>query len=104
MYFHENQIAYPWPKHDPDKKLERDFHYYYINQTSALASNWSLFNSNYNKKSFQKQINVSIGQPVIYPDEKWNPNLKIQNQFKLQDSAKVKIFHSIANKKQRTKE
>ena len=52
MYFHENQISYPWPNHDPDKKLERDFHYYYINQTSALVSDWSLFNSFYNKNSF----------------------------------------------------
>ena len=57
MYYHENQIAYPWPIHDPDKKLERDFHYYYINQTSALASNWSLFNSYFNKKSFLDGLN-----------------------------------------------
>ena len=41
--------------------------------------------SNYNKTNFQKQINVSIGQPVIYPDEKWNPNLKIRNENIMND-------------------
>ncbi len=35
--------------------------------------------ANYNSTNFQKQINVSIGQPVIYPDEKWNPQLKNRN-------------------------
>ena len=35
--------------------------------------------TNYNSTIFQKQINVSIGQPVIYPDEKWNPQLKNRN-------------------------
>ena len=35
--------------------------------------------TNYNSTNFQKQINVSIGQPVIYPDEKWNPQLKNRN-------------------------
>ena len=52
MYFHENQITYPWPDHDPDRQLGRDLHYHYINQTSALASDWCFFNSSYNKDSF----------------------------------------------------
>ena len=41
--------------------------------------------SNYNATNFQKQINVSIGQPVIYPDEKWNPNLKSRNENIMND-------------------
>jgi len=36
--------------------------------------------SSYNSSEFKKVINVSIGQPVIYPDEKWNPNLKQRNE------------------------
>ena len=52
MYFHENQISYPWPDHDPDRKLGRDLHYHYINQTSALSSDWCFFNSKYNKDTF----------------------------------------------------
>ena len=41
--------------------------------------------SNYNSTNFQKQINVSIGQPVIYPDEKWNPKLKNRNENIMND-------------------
>lgn len=41
--------------------------------------------TNYNTTYFQKQINVSIGQPVIYPDEKWNPNLKNRNEKIMND-------------------
>ena len=52
MYFHENQITYPWPEHDPDKALNRDLHYHYINQTSAMVSDWNFFNSEYNLDSF----------------------------------------------------
>ena len=36
--------------------------------------------SSYNSSEFKKVINVSIGQPVIYPDEKWNPNLRQRNE------------------------
>ena len=35
---------------------------------------------NYNSGNFSKEIKVSIGQPVIYPDEKWNPNLRERNE------------------------
>ena len=38
LYFHENQLSYPWSPHDEDKVLKRDFHYYYINYTSSLIS------------------------------------------------------------------
>ena len=36
--------------------------------------------SNYNSGNFSKEIRVSIGQPVIYPDEKWNPSLRDRNE------------------------
>ena len=51
-YFHENQVAYPWSLVDADVKLNRDIHYFYINQTTALASDHNLFNSKYNLDSF----------------------------------------------------
>ena len=51
--------------------------------TNALIG--QILISNYNATNFQKQINVSIGQPVIYPDEKWNPNLKSRNQNIMND-------------------
>lgn len=36
---------------------------------------------NYNTSNFSKEIKVSIGQPVIYPDEKWDPSLKNRNEI-----------------------
>ena len=36
--------------------------------------------SNYNSGNFSKEIRVSIGQPVIYPDEKWDPSLIDRNE------------------------
>ena len=36
--------------------------------------------SNYNSGNFSKEIRVSIGQPVIYPDEKWDPSLRDRNE------------------------
>ena len=39
IYFHENQITYPWSPNDKDLELNRDKHYSFINYTSALSSN-----------------------------------------------------------------
>ena len=36
---------------------------------------------NYNSSNFSKEIKVSIGQPVIYPDEKWDPSLSYRNEM-----------------------
>ena len=56
MYFHENQISYPWSPDDQDTRLERDFHYYFINYTSALVSSCNFFNSQYHLDSFIKGL------------------------------------------------
>ena len=39
----------------------------------------------YNNSVFSKDISISIGQPVIYPDEKWNPILKDRNKKIMND-------------------
>ena len=52
MYFHENQLSYPWSPEDQDIELKRDLHYHYINYTSSLVSNLNLFNSNYHLESY----------------------------------------------------
>jgi len=52
IYFHENQITYPWSPKDSDKDLNRDLHYHYINYTSALLADCNYFNSKYHYKSF----------------------------------------------------
>lgn len=52
IYFHENQLTYPWSPGDPDPSQQRDLHYAFINYTSALAADAVLFNSSYHLDSF----------------------------------------------------
>ncbi len=52
LYFHENQITYPWSEEDPDTSAERDAHYGFINFASALAADAVFFNSRYHMDSF----------------------------------------------------
>ena len=52
LYFHENQITYPWSKNDEDKQLNRDNHYGFVNYTAALTADKVLFNSEYHRSSF----------------------------------------------------
>ena len=52
VYFHENQLAYPWSPDDRDIAQQRDHHYGFINYASALAADAVYFNSRYNRDSF----------------------------------------------------
>ncbi len=52
VYFHENQITYPWSEKDRDLARDRDAHYCFINYSSALAADAVLFNSEYHRNSF----------------------------------------------------
>lgn len=52
IYFHENQITYPWSATDPDIPLQRDNQYGFKNYTSALVADRLFFNSDYHKSSF----------------------------------------------------
>jgi glycosyltransferase involved in cell wall biosynthesis len=65
LYFHENQLAYPWSPGDPDPSLQRDHHYSFINYTSALAADALLFNSAYNQDSFLQGLPAYLR---MYPD------------------------------------
>jgi glycosyltransferase involved in cell wall biosynthesis len=56
VYFHENQLSYPWSGEDPDTGLERDVHYGFINYTTALAADAVLFNSAFHLKSFLSEL------------------------------------------------
>ena len=56
LYFHENQISYPWSAGDRDILHKRDKHYGFINYISALAANAVLFNSFYHRESFLYQL------------------------------------------------
>jgi len=56
LYFHENQMSYPWAPHDRDKAKGRDVHYGFINYTSALAADAIFFNSLYHQESFFAEL------------------------------------------------
>lgn len=56
VYFHENQLNYPWSPTDADVKLQRDNHYAFINYTSALAANHVFFNSQYHHDAFLNEL------------------------------------------------
>jgi glycosyltransferase involved in cell wall biosynthesis len=56
LYFHENQLTYPWSPDDPDKGRQRDLHYAFINYASALAADAVLFNSRYHRQSFLEAL------------------------------------------------
>ncbi|MGI9541618.1 MAG: tRNA-queuosine alpha-mannosyltransferase domain-containing protein, partial [Cyclobacteriaceae bacterium] len=43
IYFHENQLSYPWSPTDEDVELKRDRHYGWLNYTSALAADTLFF-------------------------------------------------------------
>jgi glycosyltransferase involved in cell wall biosynthesis len=56
LYFHENQLGYPWSPADRDASQGRDLHYGFINYTSALAADAVFFNSQYHLDSFFDEL------------------------------------------------
>ena len=52
IYFHENQLSYPWSPKDRDVQNNRDTHYGFINFASALAADQVFFNSEFHMASF----------------------------------------------------
>lgn len=67
VYFHENQITYPWSPTDKDVDRKRDHHYGFINYTSALVADIVFFNSTYHKDSFIKGLKEFL---KMMPDQK----------------------------------
>ncbi len=65
MYFHENQITYPWSPRDRDPDEDRDKHYGFINFASALACDRVFFNSQYHMDSFLTEL---LGFLEQFPD------------------------------------
>lgn len=56
LYFHENQLSYPWSPDDRDVIHKRDSHYGFINYSSALAADRLFFNSAYHMESFLDEV------------------------------------------------
>ncbi len=72
LYFHENQLTYPWSPRDADVQLRQDRHYGFINYTSALAADLVLFNSAYHKASFLEALQMFL---KVYPDHRGLQNV-----------------------------
>ena len=65
IYFHENQINYPWSPKDRDLARNRDKHYGFINYVSALACDRVFFNSKYHRDAFLGELPRFLEQ---FPD------------------------------------
>ncbi|MEM6805070.1 MAG: DUF3524 domain-containing protein, partial [Bacteroidota bacterium] len=65
LYFHENQLVYPWSPTDPDKALKRDRHYAFINFSSACVADHIFFNSHYHKEAFFEALPTFL---KVFPD------------------------------------
>jgi len=65
VYFHENQLTYPWSEQDRDIAANRDSHYGFINLVSALAADALFFNSPYHLASFLAALPRFLNQ---FPD------------------------------------
>jgi len=66
VYFHENQLTYPWSPTDSDTQTGRDHHYGFVNYTSALVADRVVFNSEYHKQSFIKAARDLISKMPDY--------------------------------------
>jgi len=72
IYFHENQLTYPWNSSSNIKKEQRD--YSFINYISALVADRVFFNSEYHKNSFLTELPNFLKQ---FPDNKELQNVDI---------------------------
>lgn len=105
LYFHENQLSYPWSPTDRDVQAKRDQHYGFINYTSALVSDKICFNSAYHQISFMTALKKYLGQ---FPDNRLTTtvqsienkssvlplglNLKAFDKFKIEKRSSVPIL------------
>ncbi len=60
IYFHENQLSYPWSPDDRDVIHKRDKHYGFINYSSALTADAVFFNSGYHLESFLRELRLLL--------------------------------------------
>lgn len=66
LYFHENQLSYPYSEQDTDTRRSRDFHYGFINYTSALAADYVYFNSASQMDAFYGALETLLGRMPDY--------------------------------------
>ncbi len=74
LYFHENQLTYPWSPNDQDIPLQRDNNYSFINYTSALCADSVFYNSYYHFNSFLDSLPSFLNQ---FPDYQEIENVQL---------------------------
>ena len=90
VYFHENQLTYPWSNQDPDLGTERANQYAFINFTTALAADAVAFNSSFHYNQFLGALPRFLSQ---FPDHR--------EKETIQDIAtKSKVIHLGINLKE----
>ncbi|OUW78688.1 MAG: glycosyl transferase family 1 [bacterium TMED217] len=67
IYFHENQLSYPWSPRDRDIKKNRDSHYGFINYASALCADKVFFNSKFHLTSYLNALEKFLN---TFPDQR----------------------------------
>jgi len=80
LYFHENQITYPWSPTDADVSLKRNNQYGFLNYTSALAADAVFFNSAYHKNSFLNALPDFLRQFPDYRNIETIEKIKAKSQ------------------------
>lgn len=65
IYFHENQISYPWTQTNDKLQNEKNHHYGFINFTSCLSADRIFYNSHFHKRNFLESLEPFI---KIFPD------------------------------------
>ena len=81
LYFHENQITYPWSPNDQDVSLKRNNQYGFTNYTSSLVADFLFFNSKYHLTSFTDSLEPFLKQ---FPDHN-----SLENIPKIKAKSKV---------------
>lgn len=74
LYFHENQLTYPFSATDTDRINNRDRHYGFINYTSALVADGVAFNSAYHRSIFLSELKTFL---TPFPDHQELKNVEI---------------------------
>lgn len=74
LYFHENQLTYPFSTEDTDRIHNRDRHYAFINYTSALVADGIAFNSAYHQSIFLSELKKFLSP---FPDHQELKNVDL---------------------------
>ena len=64
---------------------QKKFLAYFISLLATILIFGEIKINNYNAKEFTNELKISIGQPVIYPNEKWDPLLRNRNNKIMSD-------------------